>query len=122
MVKLNWLYSDIKFDIFAIEVDGQCLVKDFIEGLQATDKKKLLKLLSSTAQNGIYSNEQKFKKLYCKEMAVYEFKSHPHRILCMFDGSRKIILSHGLTKCKPTRLEREIDRAVELFQQYLQGK
>jgi mRNA-degrading endonuclease RelE of RelBE toxin-antitoxin system len=121
MLKLRKLYSDRQFDIYAIDVDDRCFVEDFIKGLQESARKKIVRLLSNTAKNGTFKNEEKFKKLHCKKMDIYEFKSKPYRILCTFDGDRKIILSHGLEKCKNAQLKREIERAVDFFKQYFEG-
>ena len=122
MLKAKLLYSDRLFYIFAIELNDNCFVENFINGLQESDKKKFAKLLSNTAKHGLPKNEEKFKKLHCEEMDIYEFKSKPYIILCTLDGDRKIILSHGSKKVKRMRLEREINKAVELFKQYFEGK
>ena len=122
MLKTKLLYSDRLFDIFAIEVNGECFVKNFVNGLQESDRKKFVRLLTSTAQNGLPLNTEKFKKLFYEAMNIYEFKSKPHRILCTLDGDREIILSHGFQKVKRGRLEIEINKAVKYFEQYFKGK
>lgn len=122
MLKAKLLYSDRLFDIFAIEVNDNCFIENFITRLQESDRKKIAKLLSSTAKNGLPQNTEKFKKLHCEEMDIYEFKSKPYRILCTLEGNRKIILSHGSQKFKRVRSEKEIDKAVKLFKQYFKGK
>ena len=122
MLKTQPFLSD-KYEIGYLVVNGKHLVKDFISGLPKKDRIRITSLLKFAASQGPPNNTQKFKKLYSiKEIDVYEFKPKPYRILCTFDGEKKIILCHVFKKCKRPQAEREISKAVRLFKQYFEGR
>ena len=122
MIKVKKLYSDRHFEIYAIENNDKCFFESFVKNLQKSDTKKIVKLFENTAKNGLPKNKEKFKKLYCGEMDVCEFKSKPYRFLCALDGKRSIIISHCFEKTKRGQTEGEINKAVKLFKQYFGEK
>jgi len=63
MIGVEKLYSGNAYSLMALTVSNKCLVKDFIEKLNEPEKKKILRLLTRTADNGLYTNEEKFRKM-----------------------------------------------------------
>jgi phage-related protein len=110
------LYHGDCFRIDAITVGGVCLARDFIEGLERPDQKKVVALLQRAADFGPPINEEKFKKLNSE--GIYEFKSYQVRIFCAFEKGRIIILTHGFAKKSGKTPRHEIERATRLLAEY----
>lgn len=100
----------------ALEEGGTCRAEQYIKNLGEGDKKKLIALLERTADHGPPSNRQKFRKV---EGDLYEFKSYQDRLLCFFQPSRVIVLTHGFRKQTNRIMRSEIERAERLRRQYL---
>ena len=93
----------------AVPANGECLARDFIEGLLQADRIKLIALLRRAANVGPMdiNNREKFKKL---EDDFYEFKSFQIRMPCFYDR-RSIVLTHGFKKKKDEIAPSELARA-----------
>jgi phage-related protein len=115
MTGIEKLISGRSLDIYAITVHGDCLVREFIDGLESADQKKVLALLQRAAEHGTPGNTEKFKKL---EDNIWEFKSFQVRILCTLEGRNAIILTHGFIKKRDKAPPNEIARAKELLAAY----
>lgn len=115
-VGVETLYHGDCYRIEAITVDGECLVRTFIDGLERPDLKKVVALLKRAADFGPPLNEEKFKKLNSE--GLYEFKSYQVRIFCAFDKGRLIILTHGFVKKSGKTPRNEIERATRLLAEY----
>jgi phage-related protein len=116
MIGIEKVFSGRIYNIFALNVSGKCLVQDFIENLDEYEKKKILRLLTITADNGLYTNEEKFRKI--KGEDLWEFKSDQVRIFCFFDKGKIIILSHGFIKKSPKTPRNQIEKAKRLLKDY----
>jgi phage-related protein len=116
MIGIEKVFSGRIYNIFALNVSGKCLVQDFIENLDEYEKKKILRLLTRTADNGLYTNEEKFRKI--KGEDLWEFKSDQVRIFCFFDKGKIIILSHGFIKKSPKTPRNQIEKAKRLLKDY----
>lgn len=110
------LYHGDCYRIDAITIDGVCLVREFMDGLERPDQKKVVALLRRAADFGPPINEEKFKKLNSE--GIYEFKSYQIRIFCMFEKGRIIILTHGFVKKSGKTPRNEIERATRLLAEY----
>ena len=97
MVKSETLLVGKFFKIQAIIENDRCYFKEFYDGLNESDKKKILALLKRIAEEGPINNEEKFKKL---EGDVWEFKSYQIRVLCGFSPGKVVLLTHGFIKKK----------------------
>ena len=115
MTDAEKLISGRNFDIHAITVQGRCFVREFIDGLESADQKKVMALLQRAAEHGPPNNIEKFKKV---EDNIWEFKSFQVRILCSLEGRKVIILTHGFIKKKDKAPPNEIARAKELLNAY----
>jgi len=117
MIDKVLLYAGRKFSIYAITRGGKCLVREFIEKLPGSDRKKVVALLKRAGEHGPPVNEEKFKHLRDR---IFEFKAHRVRILCAFDKGQIIILTHGFIKQKGKTPKTEIERAIRLIEQLRQ--
>ena len=120
MIEVEKFYSGRIYNILALNVSGKCLVQNFINKLDESDKKKTLRLLTRTADNGLYINEEKFRKI--KGEDLWEFKSDQVRIFCFFDKGRIIILSNGFVKKSAKTPKNQIEKAKRLLTKYYQWK
>ncbi|GBD99036.1 hypothetical protein BMS3Abin07_01067 [bacterium BMS3Abin07] len=111
MIGKKLIYEGSACRLYGITVRGRCLVREFIEGLQESDRNKVVALLQRAAGYGSPRNEEKFKHLRDR---IYEFKSYQVRILCAFDMGKIIILTHGFIK-KGKTPQGEIQKAVGLL-------
>ncbi|MPZ48261.1 MAG: hypothetical protein GEU75_02940 [Dehalococcoidia bacterium] len=103
--------------IAAIVRNGVCLARAYMDGNELTDidRKRLWALISRTAQVGPPFNDEKFKKV---EGPIFEFKSYQDRLLCFFDGERRIVITHGCKKKTNRARKEEITRALTLRAEY----
>ncbi len=116
MIDIELLCNGRKHAIHGLVVNGKCLTKDFVEGLEESDRKKVIALLKRAADFGLPKNTEKFKSL--KNSGIYEFKSYQVRILCFFDREKVIILTHGFIKKRNKTPGREITKAEKLMKEY----
>lgn len=78
MIGIENFYSGKIYTMMALNISGRCLIQDFIGRLNESDKKKTLRLLTRTADHGLFTNEEKFKKIKNKDL--WEFKSDQVRV------------------------------------------
>ena len=104
--------------VFALVVDGQCEVVEFIDGLQEPDRRKAFALLKCSADLGVPYNEQKFKDI--EGVAnLFEFKpTNKVRLLC-FRESRDYIVVLGVIKKRSRLRSQDIEKAQRLRDQFL---
>ncbi len=95
-------------------------MRDFIEGLAIADKKKVVALLKRTGDHGLPVNEEKFKKLQGYDL--WEFKSYQVRLMCFLYGDDIVILTHGFRKQRNKTPRTEIERALRIKKEYLEGR
>lgn len=119
------IYKGRLFEIYAWEHENSCPVIDFLSELDKksdSDGKRLVYLISRTADEGIIKNEQQSRIL---EDGIYEFKApNTARILYFFDKNRIIICTHGFRgkRGKGKTSKTEISRAVEIREMYFREK
>ena len=96
------------YNIYAIVLNKECQVQDYIEKLDDKDRTQILALFQLVLTKGPPKNELKFKNLGDK---IYELKTpRGVRILCFFADSRhprSLILTHGFFKPPKKKLKRE---------------
>jgi phage-related protein len=122
--KVNILTTEIviqgRMTVLAVVRNGTCLAVDYLKSLQDPQRKKVLALLSRTASRGSPPpNREKFDKL---EGPLNEFKSFQVRFPCFYDGPGRIVITHGFTKKRNRTPKEEIERALRLRAEYLDGK
>lgn len=110
-------------DVLA-EADHE-FARDFLNGLKARRPavyKKLFRQLEHAARYGPPRNEQKYRQIKGIPGQLGEFKANDARILCFFDGARRIVLTHGFEKGPPKTQQTEIRRGLQLRDAYLLDK
>lgn len=101
--------------ITAITRNGDCLVQDFIEALDVSNKKKILRQIKDTADNGPHPSRERFKVI---ESGMFELKRHQIRILGFFQPDNVMLLTHGCIKKKDDLEPQDIARAKALLGEY----
>lgn len=115
-MKIELLVTGQAFSLYVLTEKNICPVMDFVENLALRDKKQLIALFHRVANNGPPHNEEKFKKL---RDDIFELKTYRGvRILAFFGSSNSLVLTHGFYKPKQRRLERQIDKAVKVRQEF----
>jgi phage-related protein len=111
------------FSLYAIKVNDQCLIRDFIESLDEKYQKQIINLFQQITSAGLPKNKERFRPL---EDQIYELKTRGGvRILCFFAGSllrRSLILTHGFFKPHSKILKRETEKAVARRDDYESGE
>lgn len=110
------------FDVYAINHANRCPVQEFIDSLEKKDQKKVVALLVRLADYGMLGNDQKFHKLEGKGVDIWELKSFQVRIFCFFDKESLMILTHGFVKKARETPTAEIDKAIRLRKEFIEGK
>lgn len=104
-------FAGTHFKIQALEfADGSCPAGEFLDSLDAGDRRKLDVLFELLGNTGKIWNREKFKKLERSEQ-IWEFKSFQIRIPCFFAPNRRVILAFGVIKKKDKFSVDEIQRA-----------
>ena len=90
------LRSGQRSTVFAITVDDECEISDFLMDLPEDVRLKLEALIRALADNGFVPNQQKLMRL---DAGVYELKlrNPPVRLFCFQDG-RNWVCTHGHVK------------------------
>jgi len=116
-----------KFVLYAVaKEDGECPVRVFIDGLQPRNRKRLVALLDSSANNGLPRNSEKCKKIEGTD-GLFEFKAHQDRILWFYDdkerdGRGRIVMTHGFKKKGDRIRQAELKRAEDMRRAYYCAK
>lgn len=101
---------------FAVCSNGSMPAKEFIEGLDESDQRKLDTLFRRLAETGRIFNREQFKLV---EGEIYEFKRHQVRVGCFQIGSRWI-LTHGFIKKRNEWPKSELVRASQIRKEHLE--
>jgi len=111
------------FSLYAILVDGHCIVQEFIESLDEKYQKQIINLFQNVATTGLPKSIEKFRPVDDK---IYELKTRSGvRILCFFSGRilrKSLVLTHGFMKPGEKVLKREIKKAQTWFTEYISGE
>lgn len=107
------LLEGSKLALYEVVVDGQHLVREFVDDLSESDQQKITALLLRAAQHGPPNNPEKFKQL---EKDLFEFKSYQIRLFCAFRGKAMLVLTHGVIKKQDKHNKKDLRRAHEILQ------
>jgi phage-related protein len=121
------VYQGARFTIRAWGEAGSCALLEFLRKLESEgnpDSKRLLHLLSHTAEQGPPRNTRQCRALKGKRAdGLWEFKAPGGaRIIWFYDAQRIIICSHGFVKKKDKTPLEEIDRAQSIKKRYFQER
>jgi phage-related protein len=119
MLETKKLYTYTQYVFVGVQVNGACIVEEFMNKLSVEDRGKLLALFKRFGDEGRISNREKFQKL---QDDIWEFKSYQIRVLCFFGENKTMILTHGFIKKKDKTPKSEIARAVKFRSQYFKGR
>ncbi len=114
------LASGKAFSLYAIVINNNCLVQDYIDSLEPKMQKQLFALFQLVIENGPPNDKRKFNPIGDK---IYELKTRSGvRILCFYGGSllqKSLILTHGFDKPHQKILIREKEKAVNWHKDFL---
>jgi phage-related protein len=122
---IQLLHAGAKFEIYAWGDEQHCDTLEFLEQLAENsnaDANRLLYLIIRTANHGPLNNKQQLRSL---GDGIFEFKApNTSRLLWFYDANRIIICTHGFSgkRGKGKTPQREIDRAKQIRQKYLEEK
>jgi phage-related protein len=123
MLEIALLQRGRSFDLYALKIDDQCLVSEYISSLPDSAQKQIIALFDFVLEKGPPKNEERFRSIGDK---IYELKTRSGaRILCFFGriiSQNSLILTHGFNKPKPKQLNREKKKAVKWMMEIDQEK
>lgn len=93
--------------------DEDSFVKEYVDGLSASYRKKIVKLIRLAANHGPLRNPQKCLPIV-GEKNLYELKESFARIMFFYAGEAIMVLTHGFEKHSGPPLDVEIRRAKRL--------
>ena len=116
-MRIEVLYQGRVFTLFGIRIDNRSLVKEFLDGMDQTNKTQMMALIKLIIYHGLPHNVEKFRSL---DDGIYELKTRGgSRILCFMGRPQySLVLTHGFPKCKPQRLKREKQKALAWYKEY----
>ncbi|MCD6577271.1 MAG: type II toxin-antitoxin system RelE/ParE family toxin [Anaerolineaceae bacterium] len=113
---IELLRSGEALKLYALVVNGKCLIRDFINGLEIRSKKQVFKLIEQMADRLVLFDEQKFRAIGDN---IFELKTRGGiRILCFWGGSKTLILTHGFSKPTKKVLQIEKAKAIKWLKEY----
>ena len=108
------------YGIYAIATEQGCPVADFLDELKTKrpdQYKKIMALISYTAQNGPPKNKERCRML--PEYDGFELKANQVRIMAFWDKDKMVICTHGFVKKKNKTDKNELKKLKETRQLYL---
>jgi phage-related protein len=117
-----------KFTIYAWGTEDSCEVLEFLKDpkrVTKDDKRRLLTLINSTAENGPITNIRQCRALQGDHAdGIYEFKaiSGTARIMWFYDKGNLIICTHGFSKKGKQTPLNQIAKAQAIRKQYFKEK
>lgn len=101
--------------------NGRELAAEHLETLTLRDYRKVAAFLDRVASHGpLHYGQEKNRKLADE---IFELKPTSEvRLPYLFDGRRRIVITHAFTKKQPKTPRREIERAQTLRAEYLEGR
>ena len=113
---IELLRSGEALNLYALVVNGKCLIRDFINSLENRSKRQVVKLLEQRANHLALFDEQKFRYIGDD---IFELKTRSGvRILCFWSGQRVLILTHGFSKPTKRVLRTEKAKAIKWLKEY----
>lgn len=107
------VYGGARFQIeLLVSDDGKCQVNEFLEELDASDRRKLDVLFEYLGEQGRISNKEKFKKLEGTD-GLYEFKSFQIRLICFYTSDKRVIVCRALKKKRDKHDRTDLDYAAD---------
>jgi hypothetical protein len=100
---------------YAVCSDGSMPAKEFVEGLDDSDQRKLDTLFRRLADTGKIFNREQFKLV---EGEIFEFKRHQVRVGC-FQIETRWLLTHGFVKKRDKWPKAELERANRIRSEHL---
>ena len=121
-MSIDLLKEGVKVVFYVVKRNDRCAFREFVDGLQLTDRKKVLALLDRTLRVDIPKNKQKFKHL---EDGIYEFKSDKIRLLGFFlenEIKKSFVFVECFRKQKRWADKNVIDRVKKIREEELGGE
>lgn len=100
---------------YAICTDGSMPAKEFVEGLDESEQRKLDTLFRRLAAMGRIFNKEQFKQVKGK---IFGFKRYQTRVGCFQIGMRWV-LTHGFIKKGDRWKKSDIERAERIMEEHL---
>ena len=100
---------------YAICADGSMPAKEFVEGLDESEQRKLDTLFRRLAAMGKIFNKEQFKQVKGK---IFGFKRYQTRVGCFQIGIRWV-LTHGFIKKGDRWKKSDIERAERIMEEHL---
>ena len=101
---------------YAVCSDGSMPAKEFIEGLDDSDQRKLDTLFRRLSETGKIFNREQFKLV---DGQIFEFKRYQVRVGCFQIGTRWL-LTHGFIKKQDKWPKAELARANRIRTEHLE--
>jgi len=100
---------------YAVCANGSMPAKEFIDGLDQSEQRKLAVLFQRMADQGQIRNPDQFKQV---RDGIFEFKRHQVRVFC-FREAQSWFLTNGYKKKKDKLDPVEVARAARVMQEHL---
>jgi phage-related protein len=116
MVDIEVLLDGEELILYALVVNNKRLLRNFIEGLDESNKKQVVNLIQQRADRAQIHNQQHFRSLGDD---IFELKTRNGvRILCFWSGTNKLVLTHGFFKPHSKVLKQEKEKALKWLKEY----
>ena len=106
---------------FHAEAKDSSSVHDYFEACDDATQASLLFLVKRMADMGRIYDEAKF-RIENKHNKIYCFKPRQERFFCFFFTGKKIIITSAYTKKKQKIDRNELNKAIQVRNQYFNGR
>jgi len=118
-MKITRILSGTKCELYALVINGKCLIIDFVASLDEKDQKQTFALLKLVCETGPPKNKEKFRNIGDR---LYELKTRGGvRILSFFAGPplrKALILTHGFKKSGRRIFARQREKAAAWLKEF----
>ena len=112
------VFAGARFAVFFhAETADASKVYDYYRGCDDLTRASLLFLVRRIAETGQIYDETKF-RIEDKQNKIYCFKPRKERFFCFFFKGQKIIITSGHTKKKQKLDRHELDKAIQIREEY----
>lgn len=120
MVEADLLYQGSVWRVFVLVSDGKSAALQFLsDDATADERRQLIAVIRRVADHDQRSNPHRFKDFMGSDKPLCEFKWEQVRLLAFYDGTRRIIVTHGFKKKQDETPPREKQRALSMREQFI---
>ena len=115
-LEADLLIGGRELNVYLLRRGNRCWGEEFLKGLPLREKMGIKNIIERVA-DGLSTGREMFKFLRDK---IYEFRYRQTRLLC-FRIDNNLYITHGIKKKQDKVPSREIEKAIRLMKEFMEG-